>query len=70
MANRAEFRFMKSFEAMPGRNKVEFAENKIKAYLDMYNEPLSSQAIATIRTLAGMDRMAKLTLPRWGIPRV
>lgn len=57
---------MEAFGELPEMNKDEFAENKMKAYLHMYNKPLSPQAIATIRALAGVDRMAKLDLAKMG----
>lgn len=50
-AKRAEHRLMDSFGELPEVSKVEGAEQKMQAYLDMYNKPLSPQTIAALSAL-------------------
>ena len=57
---RAEFRLMDTFGELPGMTKEEVTENKMIAYLDMYQKPLFSQAIPAVCDLVGMDGKAKM----------
>lgn len=69
-AKRAEFRLMGAFGELPKMNKDELAENKMNAYLEMYNKLLSSQAIMETLTLAGIDGKAKMDLANKGFSGV
>ena len=51
-AKQAEHRLLEAFGELREVSKVEDAEQKMKAYLDIYRTPLSPQVIAALNTLA------------------
>jgi hypothetical protein len=55
-AKRAEHGLLEAFGELEKVSKVEGVEVKMKAYLDMYNKPLSSQVIEALKALVAIEK--------------